>query len=175
MRRFRLIAIALAALAIPSAVSAGGGDGGFNGVVHSIQGRYHVRATRIPFMGLMSFIARKASHGAVGGIHVATFESFTQDVDGDELNQMVEERLGAGWERMIRETSKKGHEQTLIFIHPEGERMGMFVVDLDGSEMDVVEVSVDPKHLDDDIGHYRHHHRDDGDKDGDKSGDSDSD
>jgi hypothetical protein len=70
----------------------------------------------------------------------------------------LQEKLGAGWERMIRETSRSGHEQTLIFTHPEGDRMGMFVVDLDGNEMDVVEVAVDPAHLDDNIGQYRHHH-----------------
>ena len=39
--------------------------------------------------------------------------------------------------------------------------MGMFVLDLEGQEMDVVQVSVDPNHLDDDIGQYRHHHDDD--------------
>jgi hypothetical protein len=32
----------------------------------------------------------------------------------------------------------------------------MFVVDLDGSEMDVVQVSVDPRHLNDQIGSYEH-------------------
>jgi hypothetical protein len=45
------------------------------------------------------------------------------------------------------------------------------VVDKDGNEMDVVQVSVDPKHIDDDIGQYRHHHQsgdDDADKDQDK-------
>ena len=173
MKRLWLIPIGFVALAVPAAVLAGGDDGGFDGVVHSIESRYHVRATRIPFLGLISFVSRKASDGAVGGIHVAEFESFSEEVDGDELNRMVEEKLGSGWERMIRETSRKGNEQTLIFIHPEGERMGMFVVDLDGNEMDVVQVSVDPKHLDDDIGHYRHHHHDGG-QDSDK-GDGQSD
>ena len=162
MRRIFLIPIGLIALSIPAAVLAGGGEGGFDGVVHSIEGRYHVRATRIPFLGLISLVSRKATHGGVGGLHVAEFESFTEEVDGDELNRIVEEKLGSGWERMIRETSKKGNEQTLIFTHPEGERMGMFVVDLDGNEMDVVQVSVDPKHLDDDIGQYSHHHKDSG-------------
>jgi hypothetical protein len=81
---------------------------------------------------------------------------------------MVEEKLGAGWERMIRETSRKGKEQTLIFVHPEGERMGMFVVNLDGSEMDVVQVSVDPRHLNDQIGSYEHR-RSQADGDGDES------
>ena len=135
-------------------------------MVHSIEARYHVRATRIPFLGVISLVSRKATHGGVGGLHLAEFESFSGPVDGDELNQLVEEKLGAGWERIIRETSRKGNEQTLIFIHPEGDRMGLFVLDLDGDEMDVVQVSVDPKHLDDDIGRYQHHH-DERDKDGD--------
>jgi hypothetical protein len=172
MRRFWLIPIAFAVLAIPVAVLAGGGEGGFNGVVNSIESRYHVHATRIPFMGLISLVSRKATHGGVGGIHVAEFDSFTEQVDGNELNSMVEEKLGAGWERMIRETSRKGHEQTLIFIHPEGDRMGMFVIDLNGNEMDVVQVSVDPQHLDDDMGHYSHHHHD-ADRDSDTVGDTD--
>jgi hypothetical protein len=169
MRQLWLIPIGFVALAIPVAVLAGGGEGGFDGVVHSIESRYHVHATRIPFLGLISLVSRKATHGGVGGIHVAEFENFSGPVDGDELNQMVEEKLGAGWERIIRETSRKGSEQTLVFIHPEGDRMGMFVLDKNGNEMDVVQVSVDPNHLDDDIGHYGHHHREDSDKDSDKS------
>jgi hypothetical protein len=166
MRRLWLIPIAFVALLVPVAVLAGSGEGGFDGVVHSIEARYHVRATRIPFLGVISLVSRKATHGGVGGLHLAEFESFSGPVDGDELNQLVEEKLGAGWERIIRETSRKGNEQTLIFIHPEGDRMGLFVLDLDGDEMDVVQVSVDPKHLDDDIGRYQHHH-DERDKDGD--------
>jgi hypothetical protein len=157
MKWFSIVPMVLVALAIPGVVLAGGGEGSFEGVVHSIEGRYHVRATHIPFLGLVSLISSKATHGGVSRIHVAEFDRFSQPVDPNELNRMVEEKLGAGWERMIRETSRKGLVQTLIFIHPEGERMGMFVVDLDGKEMDVVEVSLDPKHLDEDIGHYRHH------------------
>ena len=160
MRPVWMVPVALALLVAPVAVLAGGGEGGFDGVVHSIEGRYHVRATRIPFLGLMSFVARKATRGGVGNLHIATFESFQDPVDGEELNAMVEQKLGAGWERMIRETSCHGSEQTLIFIHPEGQRMGMFVLDADGHELNVVQVSVDPEHLDADIGQYRHHHRD---------------
>jgi hypothetical protein len=160
MRRFLLIPIAFTALAIPVAVFAAGGESGFNGIVHSIEGRYHVHATHIPFMGLVSLLSRGATHGGVGGLHIAEFDSFTEQVDGNELNQMVEDKLGAGWERMIRQTSRKGNEQTLIFTHAEGERMGLLIVSLDDREMNVVQISVDPKHLDDDIGQYSHHHRD---------------
>jgi hypothetical protein len=160
MKRLWLIPVCFVALLVPVAVLASGGEGGFDGVVRSIEGRYHVHANRIPFLGLMSFIARRASHESVAGIHVAEFESISGPVDGDELNQIVEQKLGPGWERIIRETSRKGDDQTLIFMHPEGDRMGLFVLEADGNEMNVVQVSVDPNHLDDDIGHYRHHHRD---------------
>jgi hypothetical protein len=158
MRRFLLIPIGFVALLIPVAVLAGGAEGGFDGVVHSIESRYHVRATKIPFMGLVSLIASKSTHEGVRNLHVAEIESFQEKIDGDELNRMVEEKLGSGWERIIRDTSRHGDEQTLIFIRPEGERMGVFVVDKDGNEMDVVQVSVDPKHLDADIKQYSHHH-----------------
>jgi len=159
MRRFLLIPIGFVALLVPVAVLAGGGEGGFDGVVRSIESRYHVRATKIPFLGVISLVARRSTHGGVSNLHVAEIESFSEQIDGDELNRMVEEKLGSGWERIIRETSRHDNEQTLIFVRPEGDRMGVFVVDKDGNEMDVVQVSVDPKHLDDDIGQYTHHHK----------------
>jgi hypothetical protein len=38
--------------------------------------------------------------------------------------------------------------------------MGLFIVDKDHNELDVVQVSVDPRHLDEEIGQYAHHHHD---------------
>ena len=156
MSRLLWIPLCAMVLVVPPFVVFAGAGSGFNGVVDTIEGRYHAHATRIPFLGLASLVARKATHGGVSGVHVAEFEHFSEDVDGDELNRIVEEKLGQGWERMIRETSKQGHEQTLIFARPEGNRMGLFVLDLDGHEMDVVQVSVDPDHLNETINKYDH-------------------
>lgn len=158
MRGLVLVPVAAMALAIPVAVLANGGGRGFDSVVDAIEARYHVHATRIPFMGLISFVARGASHGAAANLHVAEFEDFHADVDGQELDRIVEARMGEGWSRVVRETSKAGHEQTLVFMRPEGSRMGLFVVDKDGGEMDVVQVSVDPDHLNSELGKYTHHH-----------------
>ena len=144
-------AVLCVAIIVPWVAHAAGGEGGFNGVVNSIESRYHVHATRIPFMGLASIVAGTATHGGVGGVHVAEFEHFSEPVDGEELNRMVEQKLGQGWERIIRETSRTGGEQTLIFAHPEGKRMGLFILDLDGNELDVVQVSVDPDRLNETI------------------------
>lgn len=162
MRKLILIPICFFALAVPVAVLANGGGSGFDGVLSSIETRYHVHAERIPLMGLVSFIAHTSTKGGVSGMHVAEIDNFDAEVDGEELNHLVQEKLGGGWERMIRETSRKGNSQTLIFVKPEGRKMGMFVLDLDGHEMDVVQMSVNPDHLNESIGKYEHHHADDG-------------
>lgn len=158
MKALWLVPMAAVALAVPAAVMAAGGEGGFDGVVRSIESHYGVHATRIPFMGLISFVGSRATHGGVGNIHIAEIEHFDGHIDGEELNAMVQEKLGAGWERMIRETSRHGGEQTFIFTRPEGARMGMFIVDAEPGDMNIVQVSVNPDHLDDDIGRYTHHH-----------------
>jgi len=162
MRGLWLIPICFVALAVPVVVLAGGAEGGFDGVVSTIESRYHIHATRIPFLGLISLVSRGATHGNVGGLHIAEFERLSGPVDGEELNRIVEEKLGSGWERVVRETSRKGNEQTLVFMRPEGNRMGLFVLDCDRQEMDVVQVSVDPDHLNESMGQYGHHHREDG-------------
>jgi hypothetical protein len=149
-------AVVAAAVIVPWAVRAASAGDGFERVVSSIEQQYHVRATRVPFIGLASFAAGGATHGGVGGIHIAEFENFTQSVDGDELNRMVEGNLGQGWSRFIRSTSCHGAEQTLIFARDEGSRTGLFILDLDGNEMNVVEVSVAPDRLNETIGKYEH-------------------
>jgi len=164
-RRF-LIPLGCAVLSVflfvPLAVRAAGAEGGFDGVVTSIEQQYHVRVTHIPFMGLASLIAGNATRGGVGQVHIAEFEHFTRPADGVELNRMIQEKLGEGWSRIIRSTSRYGNEQSLIFARVEGNRMGLFILDLDSNEMDVVQISVDPDHLNQTIGKYEHHDADDG-------------
>jgi hypothetical protein len=160
MRRFVFVLVCVVALAVPVAVLASGGNGGFEGVVHSIERTYHVRATRIPFMSLVSLISRKATGGGVSNLHVAEFDDFSFAMNGEELTRITEQMLGPEWQRVVRETSRAGHDQTLIFMRPEGNRMGLFVLDADGNELDVVQISVDPDHLNDSVAHYSHHHDD---------------
>jgi hypothetical protein len=153
-------AVLSVAVFVPWVVRAAGAEGGFDGVVSSIEQQYHVRATRIPFMSLASLIAGGATHGGVGQVHIAEFEHFTRPADGEELNRIVAEKLGQGWQRIVRTTSRQGNEQTLIFARGEGNRMGLFILDLDRNEMDVVQVSVDPEHLNETVGRYEHHDTD---------------
>jgi hypothetical protein len=165
MRRFVFVLVCFVAMLVPVAVLASGGEGGFNGVVRTLEVKYHVHATRIPFLGLISLVMGKNAEYGVSNLHVAEFDDFHEAMDGEELNSMVEQKLGPEWERVIRETSRFGEEQTLIFMHPEGRRMGLFVLDAGGQELEVVQVSVDAEHLSDKISEYQHHshHHDEGD------------
>ena len=157
MRRLWTISVLSAALLLPVAVLAASGENGFDAVVHSVENRYHARATRVPFMSFVSAIARAATKNGVGGMRVADIEDISEPVDGAELNRIVAEKLGPGWERMIRDSSH--NEQSLIFVHHNGQRAGVFVVDLDGREISLVEFFVDPSHLQESLDqHTRHHH-----------------
>jgi hypothetical protein len=141
----------------PAIVLAASGTGeGFDAVVRGIESRYHVHANKIPLLGLVSGMARVATHGGVRGVHVAEIEHLKGPVDGAELNSLVTERMGAGWQRIVRDTSRGGEEQSLIFVKPEGNRLGMLVVDLDRREMNVVEISINPEKLSSEIAEHRH-------------------
>ncbi len=162
MRQLVYVAVGAAALCAPFAVLAGSGERGFDGVVHSIESQYHARATRVPMMGLISLVARGASHGAVRGMHVAEFEDFSASLDSEDLIRLTEDKLGPQWNRMVRETSSHGQSQTLIYSRPAGDRVDLFVLDADGHELDVVQISVDAAHLAQQINHYEHHHHEGG-------------
>ena len=164
-----LVPAGIAAIMTPAFLLAASGTGrgqGFDAIVSTIELRYHAHATRIPFMGLISGIAHISTHGGVRGIHVAEFEHFRQDgdepIDGAEFNALIEQHVGHDWQRMIRETSRehdgKRAEQTLIYVRPDGEKVSMLIVDLDSNDLDVVQVSVDPDHLLEQMEEHRHHH-----------------
>jgi len=139
-------------------LAASGSGGGFDAVVRSIESRYHVHASKIPFLGLMSLVADHATHGGVHSVHIAEIEHMEGPIDGSELNALVAEHAGPGWQRIVRDTNRSGDEQSLIYVKPEGGRLGMLVVDLDHKEMDVVEVSINPDKLSDEISEHRHGH-----------------
>jgi hypothetical protein len=173
-----LVPLAIAAVMTPAILLAASGSGvGFDAVVRGIETRYHAHANRIPFLGLISGIAGVATHGGVRGLHVAEIENLHGPVDGAELNALVEQRVGPGWSRMIRDTTRSGgveSGQTLIYIRPDGDLMGMLIVDMDGHEANVVQISVNPDHLSDEISQHRHGKRDVSEEDAEKRDASDS-
>ena len=185
-----LVPVAIAAVMTPAILLAASGgvshEQGFDAIVRTVELRYHSHATKIPFMGLVSGIAGIATKGGVHGLHVAEFEHFRADdedeFDGTEFNDLVEKHVGPGWQRMIRETSRSHNgehgDQTLIYVHPDGKNVAMLVVDLDGNDLDIVQLTMNPDHLMDEVQEHRHHHDSDAgdksDRDADKSSDEDN-
>jgi hypothetical protein len=143
-------------------LAASGSGGGFETVVRGIESRYHVHANKIPFLGLMSLVADHATHGGVHSVRVAEIEHMEGPVDGAELNALVSAHAGPGWQRILRDTNRSGDAQSLIYVKPEGSRLGMLVVDLDHKELDVVEISISPDKLSDEISEHRHSRNGDG-------------
>lgn len=167
MRRLLWIPLVLVALAVPATVLAGSGEG-FNGVIGSIEAHYNARATHIPLMGLVSLCARAGSHGQVANLHIAEFDHFTEPLDTTDVSTLVQQKLGAGWERIILETSRRGlnQEQSFIFMRDEHPRIGLFILDHDGHELDVVQLSINPSQLSQTLHQYTHHrHTSDADSD----------
>ena len=96
MKRLWLVPVVFCVVLVPVAAVLASSENAFDSVVGSVEREYHVHATRIPLMGLVSFISHTATHGGVSGIHVAEIEGFAQPVDGEELNTMVTQKLGPG-------------------------------------------------------------------------------
>ena len=156
MKPFASIVLVAVFLLFPAVtVLAGSQDQGFDAVVKAIEGRYQVHAERMP---LVAFLARVTGTGKYGGnLHkLATVEDFKADVDSEELTTLVDEKLGAGWARMVREVSHHGREATLVYVRPHGHDMDMFVVSSEGRELDIVELTAKPDALEQNVRKYLH-------------------
>lgn len=149
----RLIPILYTALLCPGMAFAARADLGFNGVVSSIEGQYHVRATHVPMMGFVNFMAFTCSGGGVRGMKVVEFDNFSADADA--LHRMVQEKLGEGWSPVVREHDRKQNEETFIFMHPDGKRLSLLVLDLEKNELDMVKLSIKASHWHDGIGLFK--------------------
>lgn len=163
LRNAILYPLGLVAVMAPAfLLAAGGNEQGFDAVVRSVESRYNIHSHRIPFMGLVSAVAGVSTHGGVRNLHLAEFDNVTAPIDGEELNKIVEQHVGQGWQRIVRETSRNGGDQSLIFVHPEGNHLGMLVVDLDGHELNLVQLSIDPDRLSAELNERtgKHHHTD---------------
>ena len=109
----------------------------FNAVVGGVEQRYSVHAQRIPFMGLVSLCARLKTHGGVNGMSIAEFDH-VRKLDAGGLDSLMQSKLGAGWQPMVKEWSGDRSSLSLIFVQPSGTSMRMIVADYDGSELDLV-------------------------------------
>lgn len=144
--RIRIAALALAALSL-GAVSAKAGD--FETVVGQIERASHVEHRSIPLLGLGRLAVNIIHPDGVHDMRIAVFDSDTPvKVPADFLTS-VEKSIGPEWSRMVVANSKKNDgEKTIIFAQPVGKLMRLLIVTIDDDDTAVVQVDVDPEHID---------------------------
>ena len=156
----------------PFTAMAAGHD--FDATVSSIEHSYHLHRQHIPLIGLASFCAHVATHGAVKGIKIADFGEHARLPWGADLPRLLQGTLGSSWSLIVESRSRgtslggltanagqfETSEQDAIFAHAHGERMTLLVAAYDHDGLSVVRVDLNAaqfgKWMHDPVRHARH-------------------
>jgi hypothetical protein len=149
-------AIVLAATPRGVVLAASEDERAFHQLQRALEMRWGGHVQHIPMQWLVSGMAGAYTHGGVSRMRIAEMDELPKRIDGAELETMATARMGAGWQRIVRETSREGDEQSLIYMKPEGNRLAMMVVDFDNGEMDMVEMAIQPNQLSKQIRRWEH-------------------
>lgn len=139
--------LAIVFLATSLTVRASASDLNFNHLVSSIEGRYQIRHTRIPLMGLVSFCARVYTRDGVRGVHVADFEDIGIHISADEFDAYLHSQLGESWNVIVRSHKKTSNEDTIIYAHMKGGQYILLIADVEGNELSLVKVGMNANKL----------------------------
>ena len=135
---------ALVALVAVTGCAPSGHD--FDAVVTAVQARYPAHVQRVPLMGLVSFCARVVTGDGVKGMQVAEFDNFRNPPDAEDLDRLVSDALGSGWQRFVTTRDRTGNV-SLIFSQPDGQAMRLMIADYENGELDLVRVEVNGKRM----------------------------
>ncbi len=135
---------AVLALVPVTGCAASGHD--FDAVVSAVETRYPAHVQKVPLMGLVSFCARVVTGNGVKGMQVAEFENFSNPPDAVELDRLVSDALGSGWQRFVTTRDRNGNV-SLIFSQPDGQAMRLMIADYENGELDLVRVEVNGKQM----------------------------
>ncbi len=140
-------AMVLAATPQGAVLAASEDERAFHALQHALEARWGGQVQHIPMQWLMSGVAGLYTHGGVSRMRIAEIDHLPSRIDGADLEAMATAKMGAGWQRIVRETSREANEQSLIYMKPEGTRLAMMVVDFDNGEMDIVQLAIQPDQL----------------------------
>ena len=116
----------------------------FAEVARALDRKDGVKRIWIPLLGLARFAVRVVQPEGVNDFQLATFEG-TINVDPRELQQMMREKLGAGFRPLVQVWSRKSgrKEWSCIYVRPRGNGDNVEVVILAQDNEDTVLVRVD--------------------------------
>lgn len=132
--------LVLAALAATLTLGAAPARADFDAVVRTIESRYRVHATRIPFLGLVRFAVWIVHPNGVSDVQLATFEHATFG-DGADLGDIVRREAGEPLQPVVQSHSRRSGETTQIYARPLGtDRVAMFILAHERDETTVLRV-----------------------------------
>ena len=150
------VAVVIAATPQGRVKAASADDLSFHQLQAAVETRWHGQEERIPMQWLISGAAGMYTHGGVSRLRLAQMHGLPEEIDGGELEAMAAREMDSGWTRIVRETSRTGRDQSLIYVKPEGKRLAMMVVSFDHGEMDMVEMAIHPEELSQQMHHWEH-------------------
>lgn len=143
----------LAGVASLSPLRAGNGE--FKQLVRALEAQCHQAPIGTGFLGVL---ARCFSPSGVSGLHMAIFDEMDPNhrILGANFERLVQESIGTDRVPMVRVSSSRTGERTLIYAKPQGRMTELLIVTSDPHDVVVVSLSVDARTLQawlDDPGH----------------------
>jgi hypothetical protein len=116
---------------------------GFAEVARAIDSQHGVSQVWIPFLGVARFAVRLVAPEGIHDFQLVTFEG-TDRVDPKALQQIMREKIGAGFVPLVQVWSRRSHEWSFIYVRPGADnRMELVVLAHDDEDTVLVRVDVD--------------------------------
>ncbi len=125
----------------------------FGNIVHHIEARYQVHRNHRFLLGVAGLTVKVWHVAGVKNVKIALFENQRLRNSGmdKELDEIVRQAGGNGWQPMVRSYSRRNGQHTFIYAKDAGagknEDLQLLVVNLQPSEAVVVQVKVNPDKL----------------------------
>ena len=118
----------------------------FAELARAIDGKSGVKRIWIPLLGLARFAVRVVEPKGVNDFQLATFEG-TDNVDPRELQLLMRDKLGKGFQPLVQVWSRKGGKREWSFIyarpHANSNRIELVILAHDDEDTALVRVDVD--------------------------------
>ncbi len=115
-------------------------DHDFDSVVTGVEQRYSPACSACSLMGFISLCARATTHGGVRDLHIVQFDHIG-NLDAEDLDSMMQSELGAEWQPMVKERSRRHELLSEIFVRPgegSGRSMQMMIANYSNGELNLV-------------------------------------
>lgn len=131
----------------------------FAAVAQALDRKQGVKRIWIPLLGLARFAVRVIQPEGVNDFQLATFEG-ADNVDPRELQQIMSNKLGPGFQPLVQVRSKKSGKKEYSFIYarprPNGEDIEIVILAHDHEDTVLVRVNVDANVLARELNEPRH-------------------